>query len=169
MQCPYCGSDSSVVDSRSVGEGVRRRRVCSQCRRRFTTYERVAPPSIKVVKRSGKSEPFDPTKIQRVLERVGRGRPGLDDDDIRRLTAAIEAELIDERVKSIPSAVLVERLLQRLRDIDRVAYSRLAADYVDASGQLRTSLPRGEDDKQLGLFEGGDRPSDSRTDDESDK
>lgn len=149
-----------MVDSRSVGEGVRRRRVCSQCRRRFTTYERVAPPSIKVVKRSGKSEPFDPAKIQRVLERVGRGRPALGADDIRRLTSAIEAELVDERVKSIASTVLVERLLSRLQAIDSVAYGRLAADYLDPSGQLRTAPSSGDEDTQLGLFE-PDSESDS--------
>ena len=67
MRCPYCDNDSQVVDSRTTAEGVRRRRVCKDCRRRFTTYERVGSPDIKVVKRSGKTEPFDYEKLVNVL------------------------------------------------------------------------------------------------------
>ena len=158
MQCPYCDADSSVVDSRAVGEGVRRRRICGQCRRRFTTYERVAPPAVKVIKRSGKSEPFDAAKIRAVLGRVGRGRPALDEAAIRRIAARIEADLVDDRVKSVTSAQLAEKLLVRLEDIDRIAYDRLAADYLDESGQLRvrTRAEGAEDEGQLGLFDSDD-------------
>ena len=153
MQCPYCDSDSNVVDSRAVDRGVRRRRVCSSCKRRFTTYERVAPPNIKVLKRTGRSEPFDSGKIAAVLERVCRERATVSGGDIRRITSAIEAELLDARVKSISSGDLVDRVLARLRDLDKLAYDRLAANYVDESGQLRTK-PREapEDAGQLGLF-----------------
>ena len=157
MQCPYCGGDSNVVDSRAVGEGVRRRRICGQCRRRFTTYERVAPPNIKVIKRSGRVEPFDAANLRRVLARVCRDRPGIGEADVRRIAAAIEAELVDDRVKSIPSSALAERLLARLADIDRLAYDRLAANYVDENGLLRVDrAPRdAADDGQLGLFISG--------------
>jgi transcriptional repressor NrdR len=157
VQCPYCGGDSNVVDSRAVGEGVRRRRTCGQCRRRFTTYERVAPPNIKVIKRSGRVEPFDATNLRRVLARVCRDRPGIGEADVRRIAAAIEAELVDDRVKSIPSSALAERLLARLADIDRLAYDRLAANYVDENGLLRVDrAPRdAADDGQLGLFISG--------------
>lgn len=153
MQCPYCNADSNVVDSRSLGDAVRRRRVCGQCKRRFTTYERVAPPNVKVIKRSGKAEPFDAAKIRAVLARVGAGRPAIDGAAIKRLAAAIEAELVDDRVKTVSSATLAERLLARLEDLDKLAYERLAADYLDESGQLRVKPQPGADDDQLGLFE----------------
>lgn len=153
MQCPYCNADSNVVDSRSLGDGVRRRRVCAQCRRRFTTYERVAPPNVKVIKRLGKAEPFDAAKIRAVLARVGAGRQAIDEAAIKRVAASIEAELIDARVKTVSSARIAERLLARLEDLDKVAYGRLAADYLDESGQLRVEKPTGPEDDQLGLFE----------------
>lgn len=169
MQCPYCGGDSNVVDSRAVGEGVRRRRTCGQCRRRFTTYERVAPPNIKVIKRSGRVEPFDPARLRRVLERVCRDRPGIGESDVRRLAAAIEAELVDERVKSIRSSALAERLLARLADIDKLAYDRLAANYLDESGLLRLDrAPRDAgDDGQLGLFIAGEEPPEEEEEEEA--
>ena len=138
MQCPYCGGDSSVVDSRTTADAVRRRRLCGSCKRRFTTYERLAAPNIKVVKRSGGSEPFDSQKIVRVLMRVGRDRPNLEESDILRLAYSIEAELVDGRARSIHSGELLRMLLSRLRDVDRVAHDRLAGDYLDESGQLRT-------------------------------
>ncbi len=145
-------SESNVVDSRSIERGVRRRRVCGTCKRRFTTYERVAPPSIKVIKRNGKTEPFDPEKIERLLTRVCRDRVTIKAADIRRITASIEADLIDARVKTIESGALVERLLNRLSELDKLAYDRLAANYVDEQGQLRTSSRSASGDHQLGLF-----------------
>lgn len=154
MQCPYCGEDSQVVDSRSATEGVRRRRVCGECKRRFTTYERPAAPNVKVLKRAGHSEPFDPGKIVAVLMRVGSGRPNLSPADAQRLARAIEAQLIDEGVKSIPSSEILGRLLGLLGDVDRLAKDRLAADYVDEGGQLRLDQPSDDETSagQLGLF-----------------
>jgi transcriptional repressor NrdR len=142
-----------VSDSRSLGDGVRRRRRCTQCKRRFTTYERAAPPNVKVVKRSGKSEPFDAAKIRAVLARVGSGRPALDGAAIKRLAAGIEAELVDAGVRSISSATIAERLLAQLKNVDKLAHDRLAADYLDESGQLRVEGPSTADVDQLGLFE----------------
>ncbi len=107
-----------------------------------------------MTKRNGKSEPFDPEKIERLLIRVCRDRPAVKAEDIRRITAAIEAELVDARVKSIESGALVERVLNRLVDIDKLAYDRLAANYLDELGQLRTQgrSESDDDDGQLGLF-----------------
>ena len=160
MQCPYCGGDSQVVDSRTSPEGVRRRRVCNECRRRFTTYELSRPPSIKVQKRKGGSETFAPDKIVRVLERVCRERPGLGPTDFQRLARAIEAQLVDQGVKTIRSSEILERLLALLADVDRVAHDRLAADYLDEAGQLRPEPPPPPaSEPQLGLF--GDEEEES--------
>ena len=161
MLCPYCGSDSAVLDSRGHPEGVRRRRSCNDCKRRFTTYERLAEPNIKVVKRGGHSEPFASEKILAVLRRISRDRTTFADADVIRLTRAVEAELLDEQLKTVPSSELARRLLDRLRELDRLSFHRLAANYTDESGQLRTeSRPSGVDPAdQLGLFpdeSGGD-------------
>jgi transcriptional repressor NrdR len=146
------------VDSRITVDGVRRRRLCNGCRRRFTTDERVRPPNVKVVKRNGRTEPFDSDRLVRVLQRVGRGRPLLSEAELRRLARVVEAELIDSGVRTVSSAQLVARLLDALRAVDRVAYDRLAANYLDEHGQLRIE-PRPADTarpEQLGLFEDGD-------------
>lgn len=144
-----------MLDSRATTEGVRRRRSCNRCKRRFTTYERVSSPSLKVVKSSGKTEPFDSEKLQRALARVCRNRP-VDRDDIRRIARNIEAELVDAGARAVTSGQLAELALARLAELDRVAYNRLAANYIDEAGQLRTDsrkLAGTEEAAQLGLFE----------------
>ena len=155
MQCPYCGGDAAVLDSRTNAEGVRRRRNCAECKRRFTTYERVAAPLIKVAKRSGKTEPFESDKIIKILRRVSRDRPGFGYPEATRLARTVEAQLVDERTKSISSGDLARLVLSLLRDLDRLSYDRLAANYMDESGILRTkrSADRGSTG-QLGLFVG---------------
>lgn len=159
MQCPYCAGDSQVVDSRTANEDgrevVRRRRICGVCRRRFTTKERLVAPSIKVQKRDGHHEAFDPDKIVQVLDRVCRDRPAVAAADQQRLANAIEAQLVDAAVKSIRSGEILERLLALLKDVDRVAHDRLAADYLDENGNLRTDAPRParRASGQLAMFE----------------
>lgn len=143
-----------MVDSRTASDGVRRRRICNECRRRFTTYEKLGTSGIKVQKRDGSSEAFAPEKLVRVLVRVGRDRPALTAPVIQRLARSIEAQLLDEGVKTIRSSGILDRLLAALADVDRLARDRLAADYVDEAGQLRTDAPRAEGKTrgQLGLF-----------------
>lgn len=155
MQCPYCEGDAAVLDSRTTAEGVRRRRSCSSCKRRFTTYEHVAAPSIKVIKRSGKNEPFDPEKIVKILVRVSRDRPNFGKAEAIRLARTVEAQLLDEGAKSIRSDELANLVLSLLRDIDRLSYDRLAANYMNESGLLSTKASSGQTtDGQLGLFVG---------------
>ena len=137
---------------------MRRRRSCNDCKRRFTTYERLASPSIKVLKRSSRSEHFDSGKIERALRRVCRDRPTVSDADVVRLARSVEAQLIDDRAKSIRSSEVVVRVLDLLRELDRIAYERLAANYIDESGNLRTDsrgASKGDSD-QLGLFTDGE-------------
>lgn len=155
MQCPYCGGDAAVLDSRTTAEGVRRRRNCAECKRRFTTYEKVAAPAIKVVKRSGKSEAFDSAKIIKILIRVSRDRASFGKAEATRLARTVEARLLDEGTKNIPTSELTDMILGLLRDIDRLSYDRLAANYMNESGVLRTA-PAAEQGSQgqLGLFVG---------------
>jgi transcriptional repressor NrdR len=161
VQCPYCGSDSQVLDSRSTTEGVRRRRQCNACRRRFTTYERAGAPSLKVIKRNERIEAFDSDKLQRALRRVCRNRSAVGEEDIRRIARDIEAELVDGNARTVYSGQIATMALRRLGDIDRLAYNRLAVNYLDENGQLRTDpRPAGEGEiPQLGLFEAPDEPA----------
>lgn len=156
MQCPFCGSDSQVLDSRTTTDAVRRRRNCNSCKRRFTTYEKLATPALKVHKRNGKSEPFDSDKIRRVIERVSRRRSSVRPADIKRVVRAIETDLLTEKAKSVPSSRITDLVLARLAELDRLAHDRMAANYLDESGQLRTGadpVPFDDEPAQRGLFD----------------
>ncbi|HEU4614929.1 MAG TPA: transcriptional regulator NrdR, partial [Kofleriaceae bacterium] len=82
MQCPYCSGDSSVTETRVTADGLRRRRVCTVCKRRFTTYEKVGAPALKVTKRDGSVEPFEGDKLFHALQRVAAHRTAVSDDDL---------------------------------------------------------------------------------------
>jgi len=157
MNCPYCEGPSKVVDSRPIPDGIRRRRECEQCGRRFTTHERLAPVEIRVVKQPGRSpEPFDPRKIARAVTRVARdGRLTLEQTEA--VARRIEAELVDERDAKVRSSEIARRVVEILTPLDRVVATRFAADYTDASGNVVFERP-GEidegDEEQFDLFGG---------------
>jgi transcriptional repressor NrdR len=151
VQCPYCGGDSSVTETRVTADGMRRRRTCTVCKRRFTTYEKVGAPSLKIQKRDGRLEPFDGDKLFRSLQRVAAHR-GLRDDDLRRIARDIEATLVDSGRKSIAWSDVVQLALDRLANVDAITARRLAANYADDSGAVRfdEAAPAAES-PQLGL------------------
>lgn len=151
MQCPYCGSDSSVTETRVAPDGVRRRRMCTSCRRRFTTYEKVGSPGLKVEKRDGSVELFDADKLQRALRRIARHRASVKDDDLRRLTRDIEATLVDAGQRTVPWSAIVTLALQRLQAIDPRSADRLLANYLDDAGDLRLDDASTAEPNQLDL------------------
>ncbi|TXT42177.1 MAG: transcriptional repressor NrdR [Spirochaetes bacterium] len=121
MRCPHCGSlDDKVIDSRSLanGEAIRRRRECISCGLRFTSYERIDEKPLMVVKRDGRREPFERSKIERGLTRALEKRPISDE-------AAQKAKATNE----IPSETIGNMVLQRLYILDKVAYIRFASVY----------------------------------------
>jgi transcriptional repressor NrdR len=151
VQCPYCGGDSSVTETRVTADGMRRRRVCTACKRRFTTYERLGAPALKVQKRDGALEPFDGDKLFTALKRVASHR-NVSDEDLRRVARDIEATLVDSGRKSVVWNDIVSLVLDRLRNIDPIAAHRFAANYTDETGVLRFDQSSASaESPQLGL------------------
>ena len=152
MQCPYCSGDSSVTETRVTADGLRRRRVCTVCKRRFTTYEKLGAPGLKVGKRDGTVEPFDTEKLLTSLRRVCAHRNNVSDDDLKRIARDIEATLVDSGRKSVGWSDIVSLALDRLKNIDPISAHRFAANYVDETGVLRfDDKTPAADARQLGL------------------
>ena len=131
MQCPYCREmDSRVVDSRLAAGGTVtwRRRECDGCKRRFTTYERVEHTLPTVVKKDGEREPFDREKVLRSLRIACNKRP-VSADALEEHAEALERELAESGEKEVPSLVIGERVMERLKTLDDVAYVRFASVY----------------------------------------
>jgi transcriptional repressor NrdR len=141
-----------VTETRVTADGMRRRRVCTVCKRRFTTYEKVGAPALKVQKRDGTLEPFEGDKLFHALQRVAAHRGGVSDEDLRRIARDIEATLVDSARKSIAWNDIVSLVLDRLKNVDTVAAHRFAANYTDETGVLRfDDKAPSTDARQLGL------------------
>ena len=131
MKCPFCASlDTQVKDSRPSEDGtaVRRRRVCPDCGARFTTFERVQLRELTVLKRSGRRVPFDREKLRRSIAVAVRKRP-VDEESIDKLVSEIVRQLESQGESEIGSETIGQLVMQRLRDIDTVAYVRFASVY----------------------------------------
>src|SRR5689334_6218851 len=131
MQCPFCREmESRVVDSRLVAGGTVtwRRRECDGCKRRFTTYERVEHALPIVVKKNGQREPFDRQKILRSLRIACNKRP-VPADRLEEHAEALELELSESGEKEVASQLIGERVMERLKTLDAVAYVRFASVY----------------------------------------
>jgi transcriptional repressor NrdR len=131
MRCPQCGHrDTRVVDSRDLDEAatVRRRRECSTCATRFTTYERVEAARLVVVKRDGGRQEFDHDKLATGLAKALTRRP-VPEDAAERAADAIEAELRSSGVSEVPSQRIGALAMERLRALDHIAYIRFASVY----------------------------------------
>jgi transcriptional repressor NrdR len=141
-----------VTETRVTADGMRRRRLCTACKRRFTTYEKLGAPGLKVQKRDGTVEPFDGDKLFHSLQRVSAHRTGVRDDDLRRIARDIEATLVDSGRKSIAWNEIVALALARLGNVDSISAQRFAANYTDESGAVRfdETAPATES-PQLGL------------------
>jgi transcriptional repressor NrdR len=131
MRCPFCRVDNDrVIDSRAGDDGtsIRRRRECLDCKKRFTTYERVERQMLSVVKKGGDREPFEREKIKRGLARACWKRP-ITAEQIEVAVSALESELYGTYETDIPSRVLGERVMELLRGLDQVAFVRFASVY----------------------------------------
>jgi len=131
MKCPYCGElDNKVVDSRMTKEGntVRRRRECLGCNRRFTTYERVEQLPLVLVKKDGRRETFDRTKVLAGLKKACEKR-NISINTLEQFVDELERELQEMGENEIPASVVGEWIMTKLHGLDDVAYVRFASVY----------------------------------------
>ncbi len=131
VRCPFCQSDNDrVIDSRSCENGfaIRRRRECFNCKRRYTTFERLEEMDIKVVKKDGMRDAFDPAKIRDGISKACWKRP-VSAEQIDGIVAEIQNRLYTDFEKEVDSSQLGEIIMEHLRHLDQVAYVRFASVY----------------------------------------
>ena len=130
MMCPFCrNGETKVIDSRTSQDFViRRRRECLICERRFTTYEKIEESPLKVIKKDGTRVPFDREKIRLGLEKACYKRP-VSESQIEAIICDVEAAVYQNFDREVPSRYIGEKVFDRLRTIDQVAFVRFASVY----------------------------------------
>ena len=131
MKCPFCSHENTrVIDSRPADDNnsIRRRRLCDDCNKRFTTYEKVETIPLIIVKKDENRETFDRTKIESGILRACHKRP-VSLKQIQQIVDDIEVEIFSREDKEIPSSIIGELVMDKLKDIDSVAYVRFASVY----------------------------------------
>ncbi|MCQ2401499.1 MAG: transcriptional regulator NrdR [Lachnospiraceae bacterium] len=131
MKCPYCGAeDTKVIDSRPADDNasIRRRRQCETCGKRFTTYEKLETLPLMVIKKDNSREPYDRSKIEAGIVTSCHKRP-VSVEQISRLIDEIENEVFSLGDKEVPTKIIGEKVMEKLRLLDEVAYVRFASVY----------------------------------------
>ena len=131
MRCPRCSrTEDKVIDSRTArsGDVIRRRRICANCGYRFTTYEEVVKAKLRVIKRDGRNEDLDRHKLISGIERACEKRP-VSTEKVENIVDSIIADLENEFEREVPSDVIGEKVMRRLKEVDDVAYVRFASVY----------------------------------------
>ena len=131
MKCPFCGKENTkVIDSRPAEDNssIRRRRQCDVCGKRFTTYEKVETIPLIVIKKDDNREPYDRDKIQGGIIRSCHKRP-VSANQITQMGEEIETQIFNMEEKEIPSSTIGEIVMDKLKDVDQVAYVRFASVY----------------------------------------
>jgi len=154
MRCQFCGHpDSKVTDSREVESGIRRRRECRKCGVRFTTYERIQSTALMVSKQDNRREEFNREKLVTGIRKACAKRP-IHSRTIEKMVEDIETELQHLGQGEVPSSIIGEMVMDRLRNLDRVAYIRYASvyrDFQDIESFERVVKDLREDNTQLSL------------------
>lgn len=131
MKCPYCSAtDTRVIDSRPAEDGssIRRRRCCDECGKRFTTYEKIETIPLIVIKKDNNREQYDRSKIENGILSACYKRP-ISAEDIQKTIEKIETEIFSREEKEIPTSVIGEIVMEKLKELDEVAYVRFASIY----------------------------------------
>lgn len=151
MKCPFCGADDTkVIDSRPAEDNsIRRRRQCISCNKRFTTYEKLETIPLMVVKKDNTRERYERRKIEDGIVRSCHKRP-VSPEQIDQLVDEVETEIFNREEREIPSSVIGEILMAKLKKVDEVAYVRFASVYrqfkdvhtfMDELGKLLENRP----------------------------
>jgi len=131
MDCPYCSSkNSKVTNKRPSNKEVRRRRECLKCKKRFTTYEKVASSDIYVIKKDGSRVKFERDKLEKGIEKAFEKRP-VQKEKIDKMINEVEEQIRKRGKKEIKSSVIGELIMKKIKKIDNVAYIRFASVYRD--------------------------------------
>lgn len=133
MKCPFCDTkETQVLESRTSedGRGLRRRRECGKCNKRFTTYEEVKSAVLWIIKKDGKREPFDKEKLRRGILRSIEKRP-VSINTVNEVTDEIERELLKAEKEEVTSKFVGNLVLKKLKRIDKVAWLRFASVYLE--------------------------------------
>jgi len=131
MKCPFCGHDNTrVIDSRPAEDNnsIRRRRVCDECGKRFTTYEKIETIPLIVIKKDNNRETYDRSKIEAGVLRACHKRP-ISANQISALVDEVETEIFNLEDKEIQSRIIGEYVMEKLKELDAVAYVRFASVY----------------------------------------
>ena len=131
MKCPFCGHENTrVIDSRPAEDNnsIRRRRVCDECGKRFTTYEKVETIPLIIIKKDNNREAYDRSKIEAGVLRACHKRP-ISAAQINQLIDEVETEIFNMEEKERPSQVIGELVMNKLKDLEAVAYVRFASVY----------------------------------------
>ena len=131
MKCPFCSHENTrVIDSRPADENnsIRRRRVCDECGKRFTTYEKVETIPLIVIKKDNNRETYDRSKIEAGVLRACHKRP-ISASQINQLIDSVETAVFNKEEKEISSGIIGELVMNKLKDLDTVAYVRFASVY----------------------------------------
>ena len=129
MKCPFCGYvDSKVIDSRDINDGIRRRRQCLSCQARFTTYERLQPASLFIIKKDRRREEYNRDKLLSGIRKACEKRP-LPTGSIAAVVDEIEGELYHLGKTEIPSTRIGDLVMAKLKKLDYIAYIRFASVY----------------------------------------
>jgi transcriptional repressor NrdR len=146
MRCPFCGFfETKVLDTRSTDDGnsIRRRRECSNCTKRFTTYEKIEDVPIVVVKKDGKRQVYDPNKVLNGLIKACEKRP-VALHELEKVTEEIEREIKNRLEREVSSSIIGELVMDKLKNLDEVAYVRFASVYREFK-DINTFLKEIED------------------------
>ena len=130
MECPYCASNSKVKDKRKSPEGIRRRRECLKCKKRFTTYEKIEKSDFYVIKKDGRREKFSREKLENGIDRAFEKRP-IQKEKISKMINKIEDGLRKKGKKEIKSIIIGELVMKKIKKLDNIAYIRFASVYRD--------------------------------------
>lgn len=131
MKCPFCGGvETSVLESRTVEDGIRRRRLCGKCGRRFTTVERVKGNFLWVSKKDGRREPWDREKIKHGILRAIQKRP-VSISQVDEIVDDVEREMLRREEQEVGSRTIGNAVLKRLKKLDKVAWLRFASVYLE--------------------------------------